>query len=66
MDVCGRPPAVLKTAWLTSTDVHRQLLEFDLGRRNSVAIHDRPQSCAMLAVILAVMAAPVTTHFSLI
>jgi hypothetical protein len=55
---------VLKTARRPSRDVRRDPLQFDVGRRDSVAVQGGPHSSARLAVVLAVTAAPVTASTS--
>jgi hypothetical protein len=54
MESYGRPQTVLKTAGLTSADVHQRPPRFNLCCRDSVVVRYRPQSSASLAVILAV------------
>jgi hypothetical protein len=53
-NVYGRPQTVLKTAELTSADVHQSPPRFNLCCRHSAVMRYRPQSSAGLAVFLAV------------
>jgi hypothetical protein len=57
------PPTVLKTAGLTSADVHDGPPRFDLCRRYSAVVRHHPQSSVGLAVVLAVSHLPQTDTF---
>ena len=57
------PQTVLETAGLVCASVHQSPSEFDLGSFDSMAVHDRALSSAMLAVILAVEAALVAPSY---
>src|SRR3982074_2587010 len=54
MDFSGRPPAVLKTAGLPSTGVHRGPLQVRSRPSDSRIVRASPQMSVNLAVILAV------------
>ena len=54
VDVYGRPPAVLKTAFETCGDVRKGPLPIEISKRDSTAIRSRVPASTKLAVILAV------------